>query len=117
MTKQELTNNFIDWIETITQSEFSITNDFLLVCLDEAVEQNINSTINGIKFIDYYDKETFNLHILSSWKDSSRAFLIQPDSRVQINFRGVPVPAFEYREKLLSQLYQLALICEDSQRF
>ena len=111
MTKQELKNDFINWVETKTKSKFSIINDFLLVCLDESVERNMNSSIDGVKFYDYYDLETFNHHILESWKNTSKLLLIQPDSRVQINFRGVPVPTFEYREKLLSQLYQLVLKC------
>ena len=118
MTKQELTNDFIDWVETKTQSEFTITNGFLLVCLDAEIENYLSSNIDGVPFIDYFEKETNYKSILSSWKNNAISFLSQPTELVKTEFLTEQVPTTrEYREKLIFQLSQLALKCEDSQQF
>ncbi len=112
MNKNDIQTQFVEWVEEKTQTNFKIKNRFLLVCLDEAIEQNINSKFNGISFYEYYNKEQFNPTVLSSWQRSAKAFLLLPKSNVNMTFREIAVPPLEDRKELLSELSQLVEKCE-----
>ena len=109
---QKTYDEFVKWVENKTNEPFPTLNTFLHVCLEEAIELNLNSTINEIPFYDFYDQDDFMKGILSSWRSHAKPFLTSPQSNVHIVFRGIPVPPFEKREKILSQLYQLIEKCE-----
>jgi hypothetical protein len=107
MEKKEIQTRFVTWFETKTGKVFDITHPFLLACLDEAVERNLNSTFNGTPFHQHYSQEDFMNQILESWQSTASSFLQLPKSNVNFVFRDVPLPEFEDRKDLLIQLSQL----------
>lgn len=107
MNSENLEVKFIHWIEEKSGKIFPINNSFLLVCLDENIEQTWNSTINGVPFINQYPFEELMLHILQGWKSTVTSFLQLARADINITFRGEPIPAVKYREGLINQLNQL----------
>lgn len=111
MNASELRIRLIQYVEEKTSDKFPISDNFLLVCLDEAIELALNTTINGVKANEYYGEEEFITQTLLSWKSNVKSFLVQSSSNSNITFRGVPVPPAEDHQELLSQVYQLAFQC------
>lgn len=105
------TDDFKEWIESKIQGEFPINNNFLLVCLDDAIRLGLNTTLNGNKIIDVYSHEEFMMEILSSWLRNATTFLGHLEHGANMNFGGQPVPLPQYRQELLFQLCQLAKQC------
>ncbi|HEY5370492.1 MAG TPA: hypothetical protein VIJ75_16025 [Hanamia sp.] len=108
MNATQLKNEFIKWLIKKTGEEFSITNLFLLACLDEEIDTTLNSTFNGIPFYDHFSSEELMIQILNGWLSTAKSFLRLPESNVSISFRGIKVPKNEKREELLSQISRLA---------
>jgi hypothetical protein len=112
MQKTELQTQFINWVETKAKEKFYITNPFLLACLDEELELNLNSTIDGVPFHQHYSADELMEQVLNGWHSTAKSFLQLPKSNVNIIFKQIPVPNIEDRQKILSELSDLVSKCE-----
>lgn len=113
MEKEELYNKFVKWIEEKIKGEFPISDKFLLVCLEDVIELQINSTINNIPIVKQYSHDKLMKEILKSWQSHAKLFLELPKSNVNMIFREVNVPLIEDRGNLLFQINQLNFRCEN----
>ena len=104
----ELRSKLIQYVEEKTSDEFTISDGFLLACLDEAIESTLNSYVDGIKTSELNDDKTLIIEALTYWKSTVRLFLSQNLSNQNIALKGVPVPPVEDHQELLSQVYQLS---------
>jgi hypothetical protein len=112
MQKTELQTQFINWVETKAKEKFYITNPFLLACLDEELELNLNSTIDGVPFHQHYSANELMEQVLNGWHSTAKSFLQLPKSNVNIIFKQIPVPDIEDRQEILSELSDLVSKCE-----
>lgn len=104
---------FIAWVQTKAQEKISSLHPFLLACLDEQIEQSLNSTYNDTPFYEYYPEEELMIQILDGWYSTAKSFLQLPDTGVSFTFRQVPLPSGDGRKQLLSTLTALVLKCVD----
>jgi hypothetical protein len=104
MDIQKLKSEFLAWTTT-TGHEMKIKDPFLLGCLDNAIEENIDSTINGVPFYQHYSKDELMIQILTRWQSCAGSFLQLPVTNVHFVFRENPLPGTEEgRKTLLEEL-------------
>ena len=116
MNSEILKGHFIDWVEKQTKNIFP-SNPLLLAAFTEALEITINSKINKIPFVDYYQDEELMQILFRNWKGTCLTLLktIQSPSahhQVNISFRGIQLNEYYLqKEELYDILYQLTSQC------
>lgn len=109
MQKNELISQFKQWIEKNTGESFNINSPFLLVCLEEEIEQKINTSINGVTPYQWATEELMQ-EVLEGWYSKVKLFLQMPNNNMI--FRQVRVPNNGDSKALLLEMERLVLKCQ-----
>ncbi|WP_346237732.1 hypothetical protein ABDK00_001470 [Niabella insulamsoli] len=113
MTSDELKRDFINWVESLSNESFP-SHPLLNAGLEEESELFLNSTIDGVSFIDLYPEPERYRVLFEQWARTCLRLLKLPEQgpHVTINFRGafLGLPPEEVKEQLLL-LHQLSGQC------
>lgn len=112
---EKIRKDFIEWIEFKTMSPFNINDKLLLACLDEAINEVLNTThkINGVVQPQKIGQD-LHLEILQHWHKVCDLILLPPQEKnLGLTFRSVQVPHNENeRHRLLEMLSPLKNLYE-----
>lgn len=89
----DLKQDFNNWRSSKVDELQLPDHPFIDVCLDEAIDCILKTTINGIEFQKYYPHQKQMKLILEDWKSNVTALLKDAGENSNIHFRGVPVPS------------------------
>jgi len=110
MDKNDIISRFKIWVELKTNKPFPITNDLLLLCLEEAVQESYN-TADGKSLIDKLSETEFMEWVAVQWKSNSTLLFVSEPIVERHIWKGLIIPVKKDRERLLSQLDLLISQC------
>lgn len=106
----DLKTDFINWLSSKANENQLLSHPLIDMCLDDAIENVLNTKINGIEFQDYYPHQKQMELILEYWKSNVSSLLKDAGETSNIQFRDVHVPqgnnALELQASFLQYISQ-----------
>jgi len=105
--QEDLRREFIEWVEGKTNAPIEINNGYFLACLEESINQHLNTSIDGVPIIKRISKEESMRKIMQSWISTTKMMLQYPN----IGFKDQIAPTGNVAATLLDRLETLSLKC------